>query len=165
MLETTPHLSASSRMMTLCRPGGRVTFFCANILILLRTTSMPLSKQCACGQISHGCTVLAVPGTINLQSHFLLLHTRMEGWQLQRTRTALQCTCVSSDAFNPCTTFLQLKPNMVPYISTYANLMSSCASAANPVSGHACRQKALVTHCMLVRITHAGMHTQASPVV
>ena len=29
-------------MTTLCRPGGSVTFFCANCLILLRTTSMPL---------------------------------------------------------------------------------------------------------------------------
>ena len=39
-------LSASSRMMILWRPGGRVTFFCANILILLRTTSMPLQTGC-----------------------------------------------------------------------------------------------------------------------
>jgi hypothetical protein len=37
--------SASSRMITLCRPGGSVTFFCANILILLRTTSMPRSSD------------------------------------------------------------------------------------------------------------------------
>ncbi len=29
-------------MTILWRPGGSVTFFCANILILLRTTSMPL---------------------------------------------------------------------------------------------------------------------------
>lgn len=29
-------------MMILCRPGGSDTFFCANTLILLRTTSMPL---------------------------------------------------------------------------------------------------------------------------
>lgn len=35
-------LSASSRITILCRPGGRVTFFCANALILPRTTSMPL---------------------------------------------------------------------------------------------------------------------------
>ena len=41
----TPHLSASSRMMILWRPGRRVTFFCANILILLRTTSMPLQTR------------------------------------------------------------------------------------------------------------------------
>lgn len=40
-----PHLSASSRMMILWRPGGSVTFFCANILILLRTTSMPLHTR------------------------------------------------------------------------------------------------------------------------
>ena len=39
------HLSASSRMTTLCRPGGRVTFFWANILILFRTTSMPLQRD------------------------------------------------------------------------------------------------------------------------
>lgn len=32
-----PHLSASSRMMIFWRPGGSVTFCCANILILLRT--------------------------------------------------------------------------------------------------------------------------------
>jgi hypothetical protein len=32
-------------MTILCRPGGSVTFFCANILILLRTTSMPLQEQ------------------------------------------------------------------------------------------------------------------------
>lgn len=38
----TAHLSASSRMTILWRPGGSVTFFWANILILLRTTSMPL---------------------------------------------------------------------------------------------------------------------------
>jgi hypothetical protein len=37
------HLSASSKITTLCLPGGRVTFFCANILILLRTTSIPLT--------------------------------------------------------------------------------------------------------------------------
>ena len=36
------YLSASSRMIILCRPLGRVTFCWANILILLRTTSMPL---------------------------------------------------------------------------------------------------------------------------
>jgi hypothetical protein len=34
--------SASSRMMILCRPAGRVTFLCANVLILFRTTSIPL---------------------------------------------------------------------------------------------------------------------------
>ena len=37
--------SASSSRIILCRPGGRVTFFCANILILLRTTSMPRSSD------------------------------------------------------------------------------------------------------------------------
>lgn len=37
--------SASSSRMILCRPGGSVTFFCANILILLRTTSMPRSSD------------------------------------------------------------------------------------------------------------------------
>mmetsp|Transcript_24169 Transcript_24169/g.82492 ORF Transcript_24169/g.82492 Transcript_24169/m.82492 type:complete len:220 (+) Transcript_24169:632-1291(+) len=37
--------SASSRMTILCRPGGSVTFFCANIFILLRTTSMPRSSE------------------------------------------------------------------------------------------------------------------------
>jgi hypothetical protein len=40
----TTHLSASSRITILCRPGGRVTFFWANIFILLRTTSIPLRK-------------------------------------------------------------------------------------------------------------------------
>ncbi len=44
-LFTRAHLSASSRMMILWRPRGSVTFFCANILILLRTTSIPLSKS------------------------------------------------------------------------------------------------------------------------
>lgn len=34
--------SASSRMMILCRPGGRSTVWRANPLIVLRTTSMPL---------------------------------------------------------------------------------------------------------------------------
>ena len=38
-------LSASSRMTILCRPAGRVTFFCANILILFLTTSIPLEKS------------------------------------------------------------------------------------------------------------------------
>ena len=37
--------SASSRIISLCRPGGRVTFFCANILILVLTTSMPLESD------------------------------------------------------------------------------------------------------------------------
>ena len=37
--------SASSSNTILCRPGGNVTFFCANILILLRTTSMPRSSE------------------------------------------------------------------------------------------------------------------------
>ena len=36
------YLSASSNITTLCRPGGSVTFFCANILILFLTTSIPL---------------------------------------------------------------------------------------------------------------------------
>lgn len=40
-----PHLSASSRMMILCRPLGSVTFCWANILILFLTTSMPLQRQ------------------------------------------------------------------------------------------------------------------------
>ena len=35
-------LSASSRITILCLPEGKVTFFCANPLILFRTTSMPL---------------------------------------------------------------------------------------------------------------------------
>ena len=39
------YLSASSKMMTLCLPGGRVTFFCANILILFLTTSIPLESK------------------------------------------------------------------------------------------------------------------------
>ncbi len=39
------HLSASSRMTTLCRPGGKVTFFCAKALILFRTTSIPLKTR------------------------------------------------------------------------------------------------------------------------
>ena len=37
------YLSASSRMIILCRPGGSVTFFCAKALILFRTTSIPLN--------------------------------------------------------------------------------------------------------------------------
>mmetsp|Transcript_44799 Transcript_44799/g.107536 ORF Transcript_44799/g.107536 Transcript_44799/m.107536 type:complete len:238 (-) Transcript_44799:69-782(-) len=37
--------SASSRMMTLCLPGGSVTFFCAKALMRLRTTSMPRSSE------------------------------------------------------------------------------------------------------------------------
>ena len=36
------YLSASSRIITLCRPGGRVTFFCAKALIRFRTTSIPV---------------------------------------------------------------------------------------------------------------------------
>ena len=40
-----PHLSASSRMTILCLPLGSVTFCWANILILLRTTSMPRSLE------------------------------------------------------------------------------------------------------------------------
>ena len=39
------HLSASSKMMILCLPLGNVTFFCANILILFLTTSIPLYKD------------------------------------------------------------------------------------------------------------------------
>lgn len=38
-------LSASSKMTILCRPFGSVTFCWANILILLRTTSMPRSFE------------------------------------------------------------------------------------------------------------------------
>lgn len=38
-------LSASSRIMILCFPFGRVTFCWANILILLRTTSIPRSFE------------------------------------------------------------------------------------------------------------------------
>ena len=37
--------SASSRMTSLCRPSGRVTFFCANDFIRSRTTSMPLGHD------------------------------------------------------------------------------------------------------------------------
>ena len=44
------YLSASSRMIILCRPGGKVTFFWANILILFRTTSMPLHSRRYTGQ-------------------------------------------------------------------------------------------------------------------
>lgn len=39
------HLSASSKITILCRPGGSVTFFWANILILFLTTSIPLHKK------------------------------------------------------------------------------------------------------------------------
>ena len=39
------NLSASSKIIILCRPFGKVTFCWANILILLRTTSIPL-QQC-----------------------------------------------------------------------------------------------------------------------
>ena len=48
MVETTcrwAYLSASSKITILCRPGCRVTFFWANILILFRTTSKPLQKH------------------------------------------------------------------------------------------------------------------------
>ena len=38
-------LSASSRMITLVWPGGRLTFFCANFFICYLTTSMPLSSE------------------------------------------------------------------------------------------------------------------------
>ena len=44
------HLSASSRMTILWRPGGSVTFFWANILILFRTTSMPLQVRAGEGR-------------------------------------------------------------------------------------------------------------------
>jgi hypothetical protein len=37
--------SASSRMMTLCLPGGSVTFFWANALMRFRTTSIPRSSD------------------------------------------------------------------------------------------------------------------------
>ena len=32
-------------MIILCRPGGNVTFFCANILILFLTTSIPRASE------------------------------------------------------------------------------------------------------------------------
>jgi len=38
-------LSASSRIMSLCIPGGTVTFWWANYLILSLTTSIPLSSE------------------------------------------------------------------------------------------------------------------------
>lgn len=40
LIET--NLSASSKIIILCLPFGKVTFCWANILILLRTTSIPL---------------------------------------------------------------------------------------------------------------------------
>lgn len=40
-----PNLSASSRMIILCLPFGKVTFCCANILILFLTTSIPLGTR------------------------------------------------------------------------------------------------------------------------
>lgn len=39
------YLSTSSKIIILCRPGGKVTFCCANILTLFLTTSMPLSLE------------------------------------------------------------------------------------------------------------------------
>lgn len=39
------YLSASSRMMTLCLPGGSFTFFWAKALILFLTTSIPLDRS------------------------------------------------------------------------------------------------------------------------
>lgn len=39
------HLSASSKIIILCLPGGNVTFFWANIFILFLTTSIPLDKN------------------------------------------------------------------------------------------------------------------------
>lgn len=44
-LKRSTHLSASSKMIILCRPFGSVTFCCANILILFLTTSMPLKPE------------------------------------------------------------------------------------------------------------------------
>jgi hypothetical protein len=45
------YLSASSRIIILWRLGGRVTFFCAKALILVRTTSIPLSRiRCTCSE-------------------------------------------------------------------------------------------------------------------
>jgi len=41
----TCYLSASSRMTILCRPAGKVTFFWAKVLILFRTTSIPLNNR------------------------------------------------------------------------------------------------------------------------
>lgn len=38
-------LSASSRIMSFCRPGGRVTFFWANAFMRERTTSMPAGTR------------------------------------------------------------------------------------------------------------------------
>lgn len=43
-LQPVSYLSASSRMTILWRPFGKVTFCMANILILLRTTSIPLKQ-------------------------------------------------------------------------------------------------------------------------
>lgn len=39
------YLSASSRMTSFCRPGGKVTFFCAKPLMRLRTTSIPIRRR------------------------------------------------------------------------------------------------------------------------
>lgn len=49
------HESASSRMTILCRPAGSETFFCANCLILLRTTSMPLRVRARACQLQMKC--------------------------------------------------------------------------------------------------------------
>jgi hypothetical protein len=40
-----PCLSASSKSTILCLPGGKVTFFCANIFMRFRTTSIPRSSD------------------------------------------------------------------------------------------------------------------------
>src|SRR5277367_891654 len=40
------NLSASSSITILCRPGGKVTFFCANPFIRFLTTSIPVPDLC-----------------------------------------------------------------------------------------------------------------------
>ena len=45
VIQASLYLSASSKMMILCLPFGRVTFCWANILILFLTTSIPLWKK------------------------------------------------------------------------------------------------------------------------
>jgi len=60
-------LSASSRMTILCRPGGSVTFCWANSLILLRTTSIPLSNGPSKNHSAKTGEPTPVVGSIQLQ--------------------------------------------------------------------------------------------------
>mmetsp|Transcript_25085 Transcript_25085/g.53786 ORF Transcript_25085/g.53786 Transcript_25085/m.53786 type:complete len:218 (+) Transcript_25085:1014-1667(+) len=126
-------LSASSRITILCRPGGSVTFFCANILMRFRTTSIPRSSLA----FSSSTASFTKGPSSWLAMHRMLVVFPVPGEPASRRFGTLPCSAITLSRFTaspfPMTSLMSFGRYFSTHGMSKAGPAAACGCFAEPL--------------------------------